>query len=121
MTSRGDQSAPVGHGDDVRRDTLSWARGVGGILSTTHDMTVWERALYTGQLLPPEQQAELENFRKTEAEAKRELKEVRKNLRKDIDSLENTLKWANIAGMPVLVSIVGIALAIVRKQRTKAQ
>jgi D-alanyl-D-alanine carboxypeptidase len=46
-------------GRDVRRDTLSWGRGAGGILSTTHDMTVWERALYTGQLLPPKQQAEL--------------------------------------------------------------
>jgi len=46
-------------GRDVRRDTLSWAQGVGGILSTTHDMTVWERALYTGRLLPSKQQAEL--------------------------------------------------------------
>ncbi|HLN77494.1 MAG TPA: serine hydrolase domain-containing protein [Nocardioidaceae bacterium] len=46
-------------GRDVSRWSLSWARGAGGIISTTHDMTVWERALYDGRLLPPKQQAEL--------------------------------------------------------------
>jgi D-alanyl-D-alanine carboxypeptidase len=46
-------------GRDASRDTLSWARGAGGIISTTGDMTRWERALYTGRLLPPRQQAEL--------------------------------------------------------------
>ena len=46
-------------GRDVSRWSLSWARGAGGIISTTHDMTVWERALYDGRLLPAKQQAEL--------------------------------------------------------------
>ncbi len=46
-------------GRDVSRWSLSWARGAGGIISTTHDMTRWERALYAGRLLPPRQQAEL--------------------------------------------------------------
>jgi D-alanyl-D-alanine carboxypeptidase len=46
-------------GRDVSRDTLSWGRGAGGVISTTSDLTRWERALYTGRLLPPEQQAEL--------------------------------------------------------------
>ena len=46
-------------GQDVSRQTLSWARGAGAMLGTTHDMTVWERALYGGTLLPPRQQAEL--------------------------------------------------------------
>jgi D-alanyl-D-alanine carboxypeptidase len=46
-------------GRDVSRHTLSWARGAGGIISTTSDMTRWERALYSGHLLPAEQQAEL--------------------------------------------------------------
>jgi D-alanyl-D-alanine carboxypeptidase len=46
-------------GSDVSRDSMSWARGAGGILATTSDMTHWERALYTGRLLPPRQQREL--------------------------------------------------------------
>jgi D-alanyl-D-alanine carboxypeptidase len=49
-------------GQDVSRDTLSWARAAGGIISTTSDMTRWERALYGGRLLPAEQQAELESL-----------------------------------------------------------
>jgi D-alanyl-D-alanine carboxypeptidase len=49
-------------GRDVSRDSLSWARGAGAIIATTSDMTVWERALYTGRLLPPKQQAELRSL-----------------------------------------------------------
>jgi D-alanyl-D-alanine carboxypeptidase len=49
-------------GRDVSRDTLSWARSAGGILSTTSDMTRWERALYSGRLLPRKQQAELKSL-----------------------------------------------------------
>ena len=49
-------------GQDVSRDTLSWARSAGAIISTTSDMTRWERALYGGRLLPPQQQAELESL-----------------------------------------------------------
>jgi D-alanyl-D-alanine carboxypeptidase len=40
-------------GSDVSRDTLSWARGAGGIISTTRDMTRWERALYSGACYRP--------------------------------------------------------------------
>jgi D-alanyl-D-alanine carboxypeptidase len=49
-------------GRDVSRDTLSWARAAGAIISTTSDMTRWERALYSGRLLPPQQQGELESL-----------------------------------------------------------
>ena len=49
-------------GRDVSRTTLSWTRGAGGIISTTHDMTVWEQALYHGRLLPRHQQRELRSL-----------------------------------------------------------
>jgi D-alanyl-D-alanine carboxypeptidase len=49
-------------GRDVSRDTLSWARAAGGIISTTSDLIRWERALYGGRLLPARQQAELESL-----------------------------------------------------------
>jgi len=55
---------PLPHllGADVSRDTLSWARAAGGIISTTEDMTRWECGLYGGRMLPPKQQAELESL-----------------------------------------------------------
>jgi D-alanyl-D-alanine carboxypeptidase len=49
-------------GRDVSRDTLSWARAAGGIISPTSDLIRWERALYGGRLLPARQQAELESL-----------------------------------------------------------
>ena len=72
-------------------------------------------------ILSPEQQTELENFREKEAELRKELKTVRRNLRKDIDSLENNLKWMNIAGMPLLVAFGGIVLALVKRKKTSAK
>ncbi len=49
-------------GRNVSRTTLSWTRGAGGIISTTHDMTVWEQAMYHGRLLPRRQQLELRSL-----------------------------------------------------------
>jgi ABC-type uncharacterized transport system involved in gliding motility auxiliary subunit len=72
-------------------------------------------------VLSPEQQKEIEKFRRDENESKKELKRVRKDLRQDIDSLENTVKWANIAGMPILVTAFGIGLALFKGQRAKSK
>jgi ABC-type uncharacterized transport system involved in gliding motility auxiliary subunit len=72
-------------------------------------------------ILSPEQQAELANFRKTEAEVKRSLKEVRRNLRTEIDALENRMKWLNIAVMPLAVTATGVGLAILKRKRATAK
>ncbi len=72
-------------------------------------------------ILSPEQQAELAKFQQKQAEARKELKEVRKDLRREIDSLENRLKWLNIAGMPLLVTAAGISLALVKRKKTAAR
>ena len=72
-------------------------------------------------VLSPEQQAEIKKFQAKQAEANRELRQERRNLRRDIDSLENRLKWMNIAGMPLLVAISGIALALMKQKRTAAK
>lgn len=72
-------------------------------------------------VLSPEQQKELERFRHKKAEVNQELKEVRRNLRKDIDALKTRLKWINIALMPLLVAISGVTLAIIKRKRTAAK
>jgi ABC-type uncharacterized transport system involved in gliding motility auxiliary subunit len=72
-------------------------------------------------ILSPEQQAKIAEFQAKKRKAERDLRELRKNLRQDIDSLENRLKWVNIAGMPLLVVAAGVGVAIARKQRTKAK
>ena len=73
------------------------------------------------QFISPEQQQKITEFQKKQRDAQRELRELRKNLRQDTDSLENWLKVANIAGVPLLVVVVGLSMFFIRKQRTKAQ
>lgn len=72
-------------------------------------------------ILSPEQQQELSKFRQTEAQAKKDLKEVRKNLRREIVSLENRLKWINIAGVPLAVIVCGVTMAMNRRKKTAAK
>ena len=72
-------------------------------------------------IMSPEQQAELTKFRQKQAEVNKELKQVRKDLKREVDSLENRLKWINIAGMPFLVTAAGVSLALVKRKKTAAK
>lgn len=72
-------------------------------------------------VLSPEQQAELTQFQQNLVESNQELKSLRRNLNKDINAMENRLKLLNIAGMPFLVVVVGIALAVMKRKRTAAK
>jgi ABC-type uncharacterized transport system involved in gliding motility auxiliary subunit len=72
-------------------------------------------------VLSPEQQAEIKKFHASEAKISQELKQVRKNLRQEIDSLQNRLKWLNLFGMPALVTIVGLTLAGVKRRKRAAR
>jgi len=71
----------------------------------------------SAQILSPEQQAELERFRKMVAETRLALKEVRKNLRQDAESLVFWTKVANIALMPLLVAAAGLLIAALRRRK----
>jgi ABC-type uncharacterized transport system involved in gliding motility auxiliary subunit len=72
----------------------------------------------SAQILSPEQQAELERFKKTLIQTNLALKEVRKNLRQDAESLVFWTKVANIALMPLLVALFGLLVAFFRRRRT---
>jgi ABC-type uncharacterized transport system involved in gliding motility auxiliary subunit len=72
-------------------------------------------------VLSPEQQAELLKLRQEEAEVNRELKELRRNLRRDVVSLQNRIKVLNIAAMPLAVMLTGIAAAVYKRRKTAAR
>jgi ABC-type uncharacterized transport system involved in gliding motility auxiliary subunit len=72
-------------------------------------------------IISPEQQAEIEKLRKKQAEVNRDLKQERKNLRRDVDALETRLKYGNIFGMPLLVTVAGISLAVFKRKKTAAR
>jgi hypothetical protein len=92
----------------------------GNLAETQRKVNELQKSKEGGQrfILSPEQQQELGNFRKKEADVKVQLKQMRKELRAEIDSLENRIKWLNIAGMPVAVVLAGFGLAAMKRKRT---
>ena len=67
-------------------------------------------------ILSPEQQEAIANFRAEEVRIRDELKDVRRKLRSDIETLGVWVKVLNIALMPLLVSLVGLTYGIYRKR-----
>ena len=72
-------------------------------------------------ILSPEQSAELANLRKQEVETRKHLKQVQKDLRKEVVSLQTTVKWLNILAVPIAVMASGIVIAFVKRRKTSAK
>ena len=72
-------------------------------------------------ILSPEQKAEIRKFQQKQVKIRKELKQLRKELRKDIDSLEVKLKWFNIALIPFLIAVFGTIAAVVRRKKGGAK
>ena len=68
-------------------------------------------------ILSKEQQDEIVKLRKSQAETRKQLKNVRKELTADIDALGLRLKVANIALVPVLVVLFGLLRGYLRRKR----
>jgi ABC-type uncharacterized transport system involved in gliding motility auxiliary subunit len=72
-------------------------------------------------ILSPEQTAELAKLRSDEAESRKRLKQVQKDFRKEIVSLQTTVKWMNILAVPAAVTASGIVIAAAKRRKTSAK
>jgi len=72
-------------------------------------------------ILSPEQRLELEKLRKEEADTRKRLKQVQKDLRKEVVSLQTRLKWVNILAVPLAVTATGIVIAVINRKKTSAK
>lgn len=70
-----------------------------------------------GLILTPEQQAEVERFKKEWSDTRKELRALRVNMRKDIEGLGTKLKWANIGLVPAVVTLAALTLGAYRSGR----
>ncbi|RLD10028.1 MAG: ABC transporter, partial [Chlamydiae bacterium] len=70
-------------------------------------------------IISEEQQKKINEFRQKQIEIAKQLKQVRKNLRKDIDDLGLKLKFYNMALVPLLVCLFGIGIAVYRHYKVK--
>jgi len=72
-------------------------------------------------ILSPEQTAELAKLRKEQAESRKRLKQVQKDFRKEVVSLQSTVKWMNILTVPAAVTLSGIVIAVAKRRKTSAK
>lgn len=70
-------------------------------------------------ILSPEQQAEIQRFQQEKLKIRKELREVRRNLDQDIERLGATLKFINIALVPLLVVATALVLWSLRRRRRR--
>jgi ABC-type uncharacterized transport system involved in gliding motility auxiliary subunit len=72
-------------------------------------------------VLSPEQNAELVKLRQQEVETRKHLKQVQKDFRKEVVSLQDWLKWVNVLAVPAAVTLSGLLIAIVNRRKTSAK
>ena len=68
-------------------------------------------------LLSDKDRQTIEGFRGEMIGVRRELRGVQADLRRDIDQLDGWLKFFNIAAVPLLIGIGGIAVGLSRRRR----
>lgn len=71
-----------------------------------------------GAILSEADRQAVEKFRGDMLSVRRELREVKRALRQDIDRLDGWLKFTNIALVPLLIGIGGVGWAAYRRRRT---
>ncbi len=72
------------------------------------------------QILSPDQKTELDNFLKRKLEIRKELRQVRRQLDAEIETLGTKLKLINIVLIPLLLTLAALAFAWWRSQRRRA-
>ena len=71
-------------------------------------------------ILTPEQEQELERFQQQKAGIRKDLREVRHGLDRDIKRLGTVLDVINIALVPLLLTVFGLAVFVWRRRRARA-
>ncbi|MEZ5815833.1 MAG: GldG family protein [Hyphomicrobiaceae bacterium] len=67
-------------------------------------------------ILSDTEKAEIEKFRGEMVNVRRELREVKAALRRDIDRLDGWLKFFNIAAVPLLIGLGGLGFGMMRRR-----
>ena len=101
---------------DKLRDTRETIAGLEGV-RTTEDALTGERRVAVS--LTEGQRAEVEALRGQMLSIRRQLHDVRRSLREDVESLEAWLRFANIGLVPIALSGVTIIVGLVRIARRR--
>ena len=72
------------------------------------------------EILSPQQEAEIERFQARRLELRKELRQVQRDLDRDIERLGTRLKVLNVALVPLIISVLSVALVLVRRRARRA-
>lgn len=126
LRGRGISDRPFEHVNMIRRDAERRFRDKEQSLTAklkelTEQLTRFEKASESGEVvLSDKDKQAIEKFRGEMVSTRRELRDVKLELRKDIDRLEGWLKFFNIAAVPLLIGIGGIGWAMRRRRGGQA-
>jgi ABC-type uncharacterized transport system involved in gliding motility auxiliary subunit len=123
LRARGVNDRPFTHVENLRRDAERKFRekeqGLTEKLKTVQaELAKLETGQGGGQLVSDKERQAVEKFRGEMLSVRRELRDVKLALRKDIDRLDGWLKFANIALVPLAIALGGLGYAIWRRRRT---
>jgi ABC-type uncharacterized transport system involved in gliding motility auxiliary subunit len=126
LRARGIADRPFDRVDDLRRDAEQRFRKSEQVLTARlKEVQTKLAGLRKGEgeelVLSDKDRKEVEKFQGDYLEVRRQLREVKRELRKDIDRLDGVLKFFNIAAMPLLVGLVGVGWAYRRRRITGPQ
>jgi ABC-type uncharacterized transport system involved in gliding motility auxiliary subunit len=123
LRARGVEERPFKLVNDLRRDAEQRYREKEQLLTNKlkdvqSQLAKLESAGEGGAALLTESEKQtIERFRSDMLATRRELREVKRALREDIDRLDGWLKFANIALVPLLIGGVGIGWAALERRR----
>ncbi len=127
LRGRGVQSRPFELLENIRRDAETQYRATeqsltGRLEELQKRVSAMEvRQDGEGQaILSDEDQRTIESYRGDILATRRELREVQRALREDIDRLQGILTFVNIALVPILFGIALVVVATVRRRRRTA-
>ena len=122
LRARGVEERPFKLVNELRRDAEQRYREKEQLLTNKlKDVQGQLAKLESGEggstLLTESEKQTIEKFRSDLLATRRELREVKRALREDIDRLDGWLKFANIALVPLLIGFGGIGWAALQRRR----
>ena len=127
LRGRGIDDRPFELVRDIRRDAERKFRQkeqtlVSRLNGLQEKLTKVERQSKDGKIiLSDDDKKAIDQFRGEMVATRKELRDVKHAMRADIDQLESFLKFVNIAGVPLLFGLGGIAFAAFRRRRNAAR
>lgn len=124
LRARSEAIRPFTYVDDVRqaaeREFRDKEQALAAQIDTIKEQLaeLLNREQAGGELvIGPEDKARAEEYRREMVKLRKELRDVQYALRKDIDTLDATLKFVNIAAIPLLLGLVALVWLIVGRIR----